>query len=304
MAHKDGEEATARAANKLNTLMTLSTYSTTSLEDAAKAYPTGPRWLQLYVYNDRWMSESIIKRAEKCGYKAIVLTVDTPFLGRRLKDLENKFRLPEPYRLANFDEFLLKNDEKESGNEITNLESRVGKKLTFTELLGTTSDLTLNWEKDIAWLKSLTNLPIIVKGILTAHDTRLALDYGVDGIVCSNHGGRQLDTVPPTLLALPEIIATVRDVSRSTGKPPVPVFLDGGIRRGTDVFKALALGAEAIFVGRPILYGLSYDGQNGVEQVLNILNDEFRLTMALAGTRDLKEINRDTVRWDWEFTKL
>lgn len=317
MAHPDGENGTSAAASYFNTVMTLSTYSTTSIEEAIAtgrkaAKDRGDYWLQLYVYRDRKISEDLVRRAEACGYTAIVLTIDTPYLGKRFNDLRNKFKLQPPLRLANFDESLgiQTQSERTAQNHNTKtrsigeVEKEAGKKMTFNELLGTTSDTSLCWEKDIAWLRRITSLKIILKGILTAEDAMLAVRYGVDGIIVSNHGGRQLDTVPPTLLALPEVVDAVKTECARVHPnpiPPIPVFLDGGVRRGTDVLKALALGATAVFIGRPVLYGLAYDGENGVKEVLNILNDEFKLAMALSGARNVNEIDRNCVKWEQEY---
>eukprot|EP00054_Salpingoeca_dolichothecata_P038211 m.13199 g.13199 ORF g.13199 m.13199 type:complete len:371 (-) comp8330_c0_seq1:78-1190(-) len=276
MAHPDGETATARAAQAAQTAMILSSWSTSSIEEVARSNGDGLRWFQLYVYHDRKVVLDLVHRAEASGYKALVVTVDTPILGQRNKDVKNRFKLPSHLTLANFSE---RGDEKATGvqsNEDSGLAAYVASLI----------DQTLNWE-DIAWLKKKSKLPLVLKGILTAEDARLAVQHGASAVIVSNHGARQLDTCPATLEALPEVVKAVNGRAE--------VYLDGGIRMGTDVLKALALGARAVFIGRPVLWGLSYDGQAGVTEVLRVLQAEFRLAMALSGMRNLKEITSNLV---------
>ena len=268
MAHRDGELATAHGAASLGAIMVVSTIATVSLEDLAA---TGVRrWFQLYVLKDRDLTATLVKRAHAAGYEAIVLTVDTPLLGRRLRDERNSFALPPGIGLANLEGSGLP---ESSGSGLFSF---------FLER----HDATLTWD-DIAWLRSLSPLPLVLKGIVTAEDTRLAVDAGVDAIVVSNHGGRQLDGAPATLDVLPEV------VEAAEGR--IEVLLDGGIRRGSDVFKALALGARAILVGRPYLWGLAVNGADGVRQVLEIIRDDLMLTMALAGRSRIADIDRSAV---------
>jgi isopentenyl diphosphate isomerase/L-lactate dehydrogenase-like FMN-dependent dehydrogenase len=268
MAHRDGELATARGAASLGAIMVVSTIATVSLEDLAA---TGVRrWFQLYVLKDRDLTAALVKRAHAAGYEAIVLTVDTPLLGRRLRDERNSFALPPGIGLANLEGSGLP---ESSGSGLFSF---------FLER----HDATLTWD-DVAWLRSLSPLPLALKGIVTAEDTRLAVDAGVDAIVVSNHGGRQLDGAPATLDVLPEV------VEAAEGR--IEVLLDGGIRRGSDVFKALALGARAILVGRPYLWGLAVNGADGVRQVLEIIRDDLMLTMALAGRPRIVDIDRSAV---------
>ncbi|XP_050232294.1 peroxisomal (S)-2-hydroxyacid oxidase GLO4-like isoform X1 [Mercurialis annua] len=270
LAHPEGEIATARAAAESNTIMALSFSSTYSLEEVA-ASCDAVRFFQLYVYKNRDIAVTLVKRAERSGYKAIVLTVDTPRLGRREADIKNKLIVPQMKNL----EGLLSTEvvpERGSGLE------------TFAK---ETLDDTLSW-KDVGWLKSITNLPILVKGILTREDAIKAMEVGAAGIIVSNHGARQLDYSPATISALEEVVEVVG------GR--IPVLLDGGIRRGTDVFKALALGAQAVLVGRPVIFGLAVKGEKGVGQVMKMLKDELELTMALSGCPTLKHITRSHVR--------
>ncbi|XVF74274.1 hypothetical protein PTKIN_Ptkin13bG0097000 [Pterospermum kingtungense] len=270
LANPAGEIATARAASTYNTIMVLSTSSTCSLEEVA-ACCNAVRFFQLYVYKRRDISAKLVQRAENNGYKAIVLTADSPRLGRREADIKNKLIVPQ-----------LKNLE---GLLSTKLVSDEGSDLEA--LANATLDASFCWE-DITWLKSITNMPILIKGVLTHEDAIKALQVGVAGIIVSNHGGRQLDYSPATISVLEEVVHAVR------GK--VPVFLDGGVRRGTDIFKAVALGARAVLVGRPVIYGLAAKGEYGVRRVLEMLRDELELTMALSGCSSLKEITRSHVR--------
>jgi 4-hydroxymandelate oxidase len=268
MAHRDGELATAHGAASLGAIMVVSTIATVSLEDLAA---TGVRrWFQLYVLKDRDLTATLVKRAHAAGYEAIVLTVDTPLLGRRLRDERNSFALPPGIGLANLEGSGLP---ESSGSGLFSF---------FLER----HDATLTWD-DVAWLRSLSPLPLVLKGIVTAEDTRLAVDAGVDAIVVSNHGGRQLDGAPASLDVLPEV------VEAAEGR--IEVLLDGGIRRGSDVFKALALGARATLVGRPYLWGLAVNGADGVRQVLEIIRDDLMLTMALAGRSRIVDIDRSAV---------
>ncbi|KAG0468745.1 hypothetical protein HPP92_018073 [Vanilla planifolia] len=272
MAHPEGEYATARAASSAGTIMTLSSWATSSVEEVASTGP-GIRFFQLYVYRDRNVVAQLVRRAERAGFKAIALTVDTPRLGRREADIKNRFTLPPFLTLKNFEGLDLGKMDK---SDDSGLASYVAGQI----------DRTLSW-KDVKWLQSITSLPILVKGVLTAEDASLAIQNGAAGIIVSNHGARQLDYVPATITALEEVVGAAR------GR--VPVFLDGGVRRGTDVFKALALGASGVFIGRPVLFSLAAEGEAGVRKVLKLLRDEFELTMALSGCISLKDITRNHI---------
>lgn len=277
MGHPEGEVAVARAVAAAGTVMALSSNATSSIEEVAA---TGPatRFFQLYVFKDRAMAVNLVRRAEREGYKAIVLTVDVPRMGRREPDIRNKFAL-SPH-------LSLKNLEGMSVSKIQDALALELPKYSVGEI-----DMSLSW-KDIKWLHSITSLPVVVKGILTAEDARLAVAAGAAAVVVSNHGARQLDHVPASISALEEVVEAIGT--------QIPVFLDGGIRRGTDVFKALALGATAVFVGRPIIFGLAVDGEAGVRKVLEMLREEFETVMALAGCCSLRDIRRSHVRWDIE----
>ncbi len=253
LAHPDGECATVRAAGRTGTLMVASTSSTRSLEDIARE-ASGPLWFQLYIHS-RKSAEELIQRAAVAGYRALVITVDSPRWGHKERSIRSGFRVPPK---ANF------MDEN------------------------TPQDIvSLTWES-LAWLRSLTSLPIVLKGILTAEDAVLAVKHGVGGIIVSNHGGRQLDGVSASIEALPEVVEAV------DGR--CEVYLDGGIRRGTDILKALALGARAVLVGRPILWGLAVNGAEGVNHVLELLRTEFELAMVLAGRPTLESIDCSLVK--------
>ncbi|GAV61416.1 FMN_dh domain-containing protein [Cephalotus follicularis] len=276
LAHPHGEIATARAAAACNTIMILSFSSTCSIEEVA-ASCNAVRFFQLYVYKRRDISATLVQRAERNGYKAIVLTADCPRLGRREADIKNKMIVPPLKNL----EGLLPNKVISVSDGGSNLEAYANE----------TFDASLCWE-DIGWLKSITNLPILIKGILTREDAMKAVDVGVAGIIVSNHGARQLDYTPATISVLEEVVHAVG------GR--VPVLFDGGVRRGTDVFKALALGAQAILVGRPVIFGLAAKGEHGVRQVIEMLKNELELTMALSGCPSLNYITRSHVKTEHE----
>jgi 4-hydroxymandelate oxidase len=273
MAHPDGELATARACGVAGTAMILSTLSTTRLEDVTAA-ATGPVWFQLYVYRDRTATSDLVHRARDAGCQAIVLTVDAPLLGTRERDIRNRFHLPEGLALENLTAEGMRGVPVEPGGS--------GLAAYVASLL----DPSLDWET-VAWLRSLSDLPVLVKGIVHPDDARLAVEHGASGVVVSNHGGRQLDTASATIEALPDVAQVV------DGR--VPVLVDGGIRRGTDVVKALALGANAVAVGRPILWGLAAGGEAGAAKVLRILRDELDLALALCGCTTPDELSRDLV---------
>ncbi len=272
LAHSDGEMAAAHAAGAAGTLMVASTISTCSLEEIAAA-ASGPLWFQLYVYKDRELTRELVARSEAAGYKALVLTVDTPVLGRRLRDVRNAFVLPPGISMRNFDA------------AATNA-ARWGTHSSFAGYVHDLFDASLSWNA-VEWLRSQSRLPVLVKGVLTEEDARLAVNAGVSGIIVSNHGGRQLDGVVPTIRALPEV------VEAAEGR--VEVLMDGGVRRGTDVLKALALGARAVLIGRAYLWGLAADGEAGVRSVLDMLRDELRLAMALAGRPTIASVDRSVL---------
>ncbi|KAJ2645434.1 hypothetical protein GGH99_008270 [Coemansia sp. RSA 1285] len=296
LAHPQGEQAMSAAAAEHGSIMILSTYSTTSMEKVIAQADGNSYWMQLYVYENREVSEQLVRRAEANGFKAIVVTVDAPVLGRRLVDVRNRF-IPLPHlRLENFMDPAVANAPGgyPPGAEYSEQE-------TFGATFGANGDQSLSWENCIPWLKSITSLPIIVKGVLTAEDTALAIKYGCAAVIVSNHGGRQLDGALATIDALPQVVEAAGD--------EIEVYFDGGVRRGSDIFKALALGARAVFFARPVLWGLAYDGQQGAKLALDLLQNELELTMMLTGTRSIAEIDESYVyqpvpRWvRYESTK-
>lgn len=265
LAHPEGEVATARAAAGCETIMVMSFSSSFSVEEVASSC-NAVCFFQLYVFKSRDVSALLVQRAERSGFKAIVVTVDNPRLGRREADIKNKLILPPKANLRG----LMKDD----GSKIRSFAPA-------------NFDASLSW-KDITWIKSITSLPVLIKGVLTAEDAIKAVEVGVAGIIVSNHGARQLDYAPATITVLEEVVHAVG------GK--IPVLFDGGVRRGTDVFKAVALGAQAVLIGRPVVYGLAAKGQQGVEKVVGMLKEELELTMALAGCCTIKDITRAHVR--------
>jgi 4-hydroxymandelate oxidase len=273
LAHPEGEIATTRAAGAAKTLTNLATLSTTSIEEAM-AIAAGPVWFQLYVFKDRAISASLAQRAEAAGCKAVVLTVDVPMPGQRERDVRNRLTLPDHLTLKN----LLQTGCQEFPKNV------VGSGLAA--YVASLFDPALTW-KDIEWLAGVSKLPVVLKGILRADDALRAVNHGVSGIIVSNHGARQLDTTPATISVLPEIVDAVAGA--------VEVYVDGGIRRGTDVLKAMAYGARAVLVGRPILWGLAIGGEAGVKFVLEMLRREFDLAMGLSGCPRLTAITRDLV---------
>jgi 4-hydroxymandelate oxidase len=270
MACAAGECATARAAGRAGTIMVVSTLSNTLIEDVAAA-ATGPLWFQLYIYKDRSATLDLVRRAEAAGFQALVLTVDAQVWGRREADVRNGFKLPDGLTVVNLAEHA--KAAFPGGVSGSGLAAYVAQML----------DASLTWD-DLVWLCAQTKLPVLVKGIVRGDDAGLALDHGAAGVVVSNHGGRQLDTAPPTIGALPGVVDAVAGQG--------PVFVDGGVRRGTDVVKAVALGAAAVFVGRPVLWGLAADGEEGAVAVLEMLAAEFDLAMALCGARNVAGIGR------------
>ena len=255
LAHPDGEPGMARAAAAAGTVMCVSTLATAAPAEVAAAAPGGARWFQLYVFRDRGVTTSFVEEAVAHGYGAIVLTVDAPRLGRRERDFRTGFRVPPEIAVPSMAAL----GEWEGATPL--------------ELLGAI-DPSLGWD-DLEEIRALSPLPLVLKGIQTAEDAALACEHGVDAIVVSNHGGRQLDAVAPTAELLPEVVEAV------AGR--IEIYVDGGIRRGSDVVKALALGARAVLAGRAPLWGLAYDGEAGARRVLELLREETELALALCG---------------------
>jgi 4-hydroxymandelate oxidase len=274
LAHPDGELATARAAAAAGVPFTLSTMSSRSIEDVAGATSSGVNWFQLYMQAAEAESRRLVERVEVAGYRAIVLTVDLPLLGYRVRDRRNGFELDVP--LGNFPA------DPASGT--------VGPShrpdASGYQALETPRRRTLTWE-DIATVRAWSSLPIVLKGILTAEDARLAVEHGADGVVVSNHGARQLDRVPAPIDVLEDVVAAIHGRAE--------VWVDGGVRSGLDIAIALALGARGVLVGRPILWALAAGGQAGVERALAILREEFETALALLGTPTPAHVTRASV---------
>jgi 4-hydroxymandelate oxidase len=262
LVHPEGECATARGAAAAGVPYVISSSTTTPLAEIAAAAPTGTRWFQLYFLSDQAETIRLVEEVESAGARALCVTVDTPVLGTRNREQRSGVQLPPGISAVYFQHLARHNG-------------------------GSSTFQIITW-RDIDWLRHTTSLPILLKGIMTGDDARLAVDHGVAGIIVSNHGGRNLDTVPATIDALPEVVAAV------AGR--IPVLIDGGVRRGTDIVKALALGATAVLVGRPVIYGLTVAGAAGVTAVLNILRTEFESTLALTGRPRAADLDR-TVLW-------
>jgi 4-hydroxymandelate oxidase len=269
LACDQGELATARAAKAAGTLFILSSLSNTAME-AVFSHAAGLRWFQLYIYKDREITLDLVKRAEAAGAEAIVLTVDAPSLGKRERDARNSFRLPEGLAVENLAPLGKGNFPEVKGSGLA-----AYVRANFKEDLGF---------DDLDWLCHSTRLPVVVKGVCRGDDVRRAVEHGARAVVVSNHGGRQLDTAPATCEVLPQVVDAAADLCE--------IYVDGGIRRGSDVLKAIALGARAVLVGRPVLWGLCVGGEQGATNVLSILRRELDEAMLLCGCTKLSDIGR------------
>jgi isopentenyl diphosphate isomerase/L-lactate dehydrogenase-like FMN-dependent dehydrogenase len=267
LADPEGEAATARAAARTGTVMCLSTLSSVSPAELAAAAPDATLWFQLYCSRDRGFTEELVAGVAEAGFKALVLTVDVPVIGRRERDVRAAFALPE-------------------GLPVPNLPVELAR-VDFHAAISSIVDPGLSW-RDLEWLRSISALPLVVKGVLTSEDALLAAEHGAAGVIVSNHGGRQLDGVPATLDVLPEVVEAVGE--------RVEVLVDGGIRRGTDVLKALALGARAAMAGRAVLWGLAAGGEDGVVRVLELLRDEIASGLMLLGCPRPEDVTRAHLR--------
>jgi isopentenyl diphosphate isomerase/L-lactate dehydrogenase-like FMN-dependent dehydrogenase len=280
IVHEEGDLGAARGAEAVDLPFVLSTVASHSIEDVAEDVPDARRWFQLYWHSDREITESFVERAERADYEAIVVTVDTPLLSWRERDVERAY-LPflDGDGIANYltdSAFLDRLDHAPEANELAAIRE-------FVDVFG---DPSLTWD-DLAWLREQTDLPLIVKGVLHPDDARAAVEAGADGVVVSNHGGRQVDRAVPALEQLPAVVDAVGD--------DATVLYDSGIRRGSDVLIALALGAEAVLLGRPYVYGLAIDGADGVEAVVKNFLADLDLTLGLVGYDDVADVDREAV---------
>lgn len=287
-----GEAEVAKACTQTGTVMMLSAGATLSIEEVAAA-GNCPKWLQVFLYKDRGVTRDFVERARATGYEALVLTVDCPLLGRRERDIRNGFNIDPKISLSNLLDTAMhvgwwlrmartrrvtfRNFEKHGGGNIVDM----------ARYISSLIDPSVQW-KDFEWLRSIWKGPLVIKGIMRGADARIGINTGADVIMVSNHGGRQLDHSIATIDVLPDIVAVV--------DRKVPVLLDGGIRRGTDVLKAVALGARAVSIGRAHLWGLATAGAAGVKQALDLLHAEIDLAMAIGGWNKLQDIDRDCIR--------
>jgi isopentenyl diphosphate isomerase/L-lactate dehydrogenase-like FMN-dependent dehydrogenase len=267
LVHPEGEVATARAAKTLDIPMIVSVMSSIALEEVAERSGNDNLWMQIYIFRNRQLTRQLVERAERAGFKAIVVSLGCPVPGKRDRNIRVGFRLPDEVTAANFE----RSDRIDFNNPIHSV-------------AGAELDPSLTW-RDIAWLRGVTALPIIAKGLMSPLDVAPALELQLSAIMVSNHGGRQLDTTASTISILPEIAEAV------AGR--VPLFVDSGFRRGTDVLKALALGADGVFLGRPVMWALAAGGEPGVVAAANLLLEELRVAMQLAGCPGIAQARRD-----------
>ncbi|NDC27251.1 MAG: alpha-hydroxy-acid oxidizing protein [Actinobacteria bacterium] len=294
IAHPAGELAVARVAGAVNLPYTLSTLGTRSIEEVAKV-ATGPLWYQLYVWKDRGLSRELVERARDNGYKAIMLTVDTPVFGRRERDVRRGFTLPPKIGLETFVDGILHpkwtwdfvRSEPITFSAVAGRKSVDGSTaVTLSDYVNSQFDPTLSW-KDLDWIREVSGLPLMLKGIQSVEDAKLAVELGVDAIALSNHGGRQYDGAPAPVALLPRVVDAVGD--------SIEVLVDGGVRRGSDVVKACALGARAVMFGRPYLYGLGAGGEMGVRWAIDHITSGVTRTMGLIGETSITKLSPGVV---------
>lgn len=297
LAHPSGEVAAARAAARAGVISTLSSSSAWSLEEVARS-SAGPKWFQLYIWRDRDLTRAVVDRARAAGFLALCLTVDVPVSARRQRDLRNGFTVPprprwgqagDLVRHAGWFRQLALNELAGRGLSMGNFTAAdlgVRARLRMIDVVNELFDPSVTW-RDIEWLKEVWGGPLVIKGVMTGADARRSVDSGADAVWVSNHGGRQLDGLPACIDALPGIVAQVAGEAE--------VYMDGGVRRGSDVVKALSLGADACMIGRPYVYGLAAGGQAGVEAVLRILRAELDVALALLGRPSLRALDSTAV---------
>ncbi len=295
MFHHGGEMAVARAAARAGTIYSLSSVSSTSIEDTAAASPD-PKWFQIYVWRDRGVTKEFIARCRDSGYHALCLTVDLSTHGNRERDLRNRLSFPATLNLKTVTDVLrhprwlyhyLTGSRIEIANVVNSPRVQLPDSGNLMEYVASQFDPTVTWE-DAAWMIDQWGGPFLIKGITSPEDARRAVDIGASGIIISNHGGRQLDTSPPAIEMLPEIVRAVAGRAE--------ILIDGGVRRGTDVIKALALGAQAVMIGRPYLYALAAGGEAGVERMFDLFRAEITRDMALLGCPKISDITAEYIR--------
>lgn len=294
LCHPEGELGVLRAAKSRGVLMCLSTISSTPMVEVAKEAKGHPMWFQLYVKTDRKMTQKLVRYCEKYGFSTIVVTVDAPVLGYRERDFMIKFSIPKTFNYKD-----ITDDKKptENAQSDTNAKKNDKPNSELFSFFDSNMETTIDWEF-ITWLRSITKLKIVLKGVHRVDDAMKAMDMAVDGIIVSNHGGRQLDTVPSTIEML---VPIAKAIKRRDPNHKMEIYVDGGIRRGNDVIKAIALGAKAVLIGRSMLWGLGAGGQKGVERVLDMLKMEMIHGMKLLGCNTLDEITRDLVLYKSKF---
>jgi len=288
-----GELRAVRAASRINVPYCLSTMATCSIEEIATEVDV-PNWFQLYVLRDRGLTKAFIDRARDARCSALVLTVDTKIQGPRERDMRNGFTVPPRFTAATLLDFAMHwrwlldvtLGPKIKFRNFVDTDADADDAVTITQFIAGQYDLSVSW-RDVEWFKSQWGGPVLLKGLLSPADALLAIDSGIDGVIVSNHGGRQLDGAISAISALPAMVDAV------AGR--IPLILDGGVRRGSDVIKAIALGATACMIGRAWLYGLAAGGESGVERALNILRDEIDVTLALLGCADLSQVDRSVL---------
>ena len=294
IAHPQGELAVARVAGAVNLPYTLSTLGTRSIEEVARV-ATGPLWYQLYVWKDRGLSRELVERARDNGYKAIMLTVDTPVFGRRERDVRRGFTLPPKIGLETFVDGILHpkwtwdfvRSEPITFSAVAGRKSVDGSTaVTLSDYVNSQFDPTLSWN-DLEWIREVSGLPLMLKGIQSVEDAKRAAELGVDAIALSNHGGRQYDGAPAPVALLPRVVDAVGN--------SIEVLVDGGVRRGSDVVKACALGARAVMFGRPYLYGLGAGGEMGVRWALDHITSGVTRTMGLIGETSIRNLSAGVV---------
>lgn len=296
IAHSQGELAVARAAARAGLPYGLSTMATRSIEEVA-AVSDGPKWFQVYTWKDRGLVQELVERADEAGFEALELTVDTAMLGRRERDVRRGYTLPPKIGLGTIVDGaihpgwtidFLRNDPITFANVVGRHEDDGSSAVSLAEHVNAQFDAALSWD-DVEWLASVWDKPIVLKGVQTVADAKQAVASGVAGIKLSNHGGRQLDDAP-------NVIELVEPVAQEIGGQ-IAIICEGGARRGSDIVKAIALGADAVAIGRPYLYALGAAGERGVDHLIGLFEDGLRRTMALTGARTIADIDRDLVTW-------